>query len=58
MGFLDKNKDTLFVDLINTMKTSKDPLLHSLFPPIDINSKKRPLTAATQFKVDFYDYYL
>jgi len=50
IGFLDKNKDTLFIDLVQTMLTSKDPLLASLFPAPDINDKKRPLTASTQFK--------
>ena len=50
-GILEKNKDTLFIDLIQTMQTSRDNLVQGLFPPIDINSKKRPLTAATQFKV-------
>jgi len=51
VGFLDKNKDTLFVDLSNAMLTSKNQLVLSLFPPPDLNSKKRPLTAATQFKM-------
>lgn len=49
-GILEKNKDTLFVDLIQTMQTSRDQLVQNLFPPIDLNSKKRPLTAGTQFK--------
>lgn len=48
--FLDKNKDTFFLDLIMTMQSSTDPLITSLFPSVDLNSKKRPLTAATQFK--------
>lgn len=49
-GFLDKNKDTLYVDLVNCMLTSKNPLVLELFPPPDLNSKKRPITAAIQFK--------
>lgn len=55
-GFLDKNKDTLFIDLSNAMMTSKNNLILELFPPPDLNSKKRPVTAATQFKVgvNFY----
>jgi myosin-1 len=32
------------------MLTSENSLLKSLFPPPDLNSKKRPLTAGTQFK--------
>jgi len=50
MDFLKKNKDTLFVDLINCMNTSEIKLLVELFPLLDINSKKRPVTAGTQFK--------
>jgi len=49
-GVLEKNKDTLFVDLITTMQSSKDILIQELFPPVDLNSKKRPITAGTQFK--------
>jgi len=49
-GFLEKNKDTLFGDLITAMHLSNNPLLSSLFPPLDLNSKKRPVTAGTQFK--------
>eukprot|EP01117_Protostelium_nocturnum_P009771 TRINITY_DN3491_c0_g1_i1.p1 TRINITY_DN3491_c0_g1~~TRINITY_DN3491_c0_g1_i1.p1 ORF type:complete len:1018 (+),score=236.89 TRINITY_DN3491_c0_g1_i1:251-3304(+) len=49
-GFLEKNKDTLFGDLVTCMNTSNNSLLASLFPPIDLNSKKRPVTAGTQFK--------
>ncbi|PRP88238.1 myosin IE [Planoprotostelium fungivorum] len=49
-GFLEKNKDTLFGDLVNAMNVSSNPLLSSLFPPLDLNSKKRPITAGTQFK--------
>eukprot|EP01119_Soliformovum_irregulare_P003560 TRINITY_DN1423_c0_g1_i1.p1 TRINITY_DN1423_c0_g1~~TRINITY_DN1423_c0_g1_i1.p1 ORF type:complete len:1011 (-),score=356.36 TRINITY_DN1423_c0_g1_i1:277-3309(-) len=50
-GFLEKNKDTLYLDLINSMRTSPDKIILDLFPAPDINSKKRPLTAATQFKI-------
>jgi len=49
-GFLDKNKDTLFIDLSNAMMTSKNNLILELFPAPDLNSKKRPVTAAIQFK--------
>ncbi|GAM19588.1 hypothetical protein SAMD00019534_027630 [Acytostelium subglobosum LB1] len=50
-GFLDKNKDTLFMDLINAMQTSSDPLVRSIFPsPKPEDSKKRPETAGSQFR--------
>jgi len=49
-GFLDKNKDSITVDLINCMIISENSLVVTLFPPPDINSKKRPLTAGTQFR--------
>ncbi|KYR02066.1 myosin IE [Tieghemostelium lacteum] len=51
-GFLDKNKDTLFGDLIACLQSSADPLIRSLVPaakPED--SKKRPVTAGTQFVI-------
>jgi len=32
------------------MQTSSNSLIVELFPPVDINSKKRPLTAGIQFK--------
>jgi myosin-1 len=57
-GYLDKNKDTLFVDLVNSMAASKSPLLKVLFPPPDINSKKRPITAGTQFKARLINHFL
>ncbi|EFA77144.1 myosin IE [Heterostelium album PN500] len=50
-GFLDKNKDTLFVDLINSMQLSADPLIRSIFPsPKPEDSKRRPETAGSQFR--------
>ncbi|EGG25290.1 myosin IE [Cavenderia fasciculata] len=50
-GFLEKNKDTLFGDLITSMQMSKDPLICSLFPsPKPEDSKKRPETAGSQFR--------
>eukprot|EP01097_Dermamoeba_algensis_P007168 TRINITY_DN4496_c0_g2_i1.p1 TRINITY_DN4496_c0_g2~~TRINITY_DN4496_c0_g2_i1.p1 ORF type:complete len:1026 (-),score=280.10 TRINITY_DN4496_c0_g2_i1:1414-4236(-) len=48
--FLDKNKDTLFVDHINVMQTSSDGLLGQLFPQANANDRKRPETAGTQFR--------
>lgn len=50
VGFLEKTKDTLFVDLVLCMQGSGNKLLQELFAGVDVTSKKRPLTAATQFK--------
>jgi myosin-1 len=52
-GFLEKNKDTLFMDLIAAMQTSKLGLIHQLFPPVAnlYDNKKRPETAGSQFRV-------
>jgi hypothetical protein len=35
------------------MQISKNPVMKELFPEENINSKKRPISAATQFKVNF-----
>jgi len=51
-GFLDKNKDTLFNDLKHFLETSKDNFLQTLFPPDIVESKMRPPTAGTQFRVN------
>lgn len=51
IGFLEKNKDTLFQDLKYAMTTSSIPLLQTLFPKEDQNAQnKRPTTAGTQFR--------
>jgi myosin heavy subunit len=47
-GFLEKNRDTLFGDLILAMQTSKLPLLQKLFPDAVI-SKQRPVCQPTIF---------
>jgi myosin-1 len=50
-GFCDKNKDTLFPDLVEAMQTSQLPFLVSLFPE-EVSTKeqkKRPTTAG--FKI-------
>jgi len=49
-GFLEKNRDTLFGDLVSCLQSSDNSLVKSLYKEFDINSKKRPLTASTQFK--------
>eukprot|EP00300_Choanocystis_sp_HF-7_P019518 c20364_g1_i2.p1 GENE.c20364_g1_i2~~c20364_g1_i2.p1 ORF type:complete len:876 (+),score=210.16 c20364_g1_i2:3-2630(+) len=50
-AFLDKNRDTLFSDLVAAMQTSSHPLVLALFPDnLIAASKKRPETAGFQFK--------
>lgn len=49
-GFLDKNNDLLFRDLKEVMARSENVITSSTFPLSELNSKKRPETAATQFK--------
>jgi myosin-1 len=51
-GFVDKNKDMLFQDLIVAMQTSSLGLLKSLFPmsSTQAENKKRPETAGSQFR--------
>lgn len=55
-GFSDKNKDTLFNDLIETIQTSSNQFLVSLFPENtqDKANKKRPTTAGFKIKVDCF----
>jgi len=53
-GILAANKDTLFASLINAMLTSTDRFICALFEKDEkallTNTKKRPVTTATQFK--------
>mmetsp|Transcript_21147 Transcript_21147/g.82083 ORF Transcript_21147/g.82083 Transcript_21147/m.82083 type:complete len:1100 (-) Transcript_21147:145-3444(-) len=51
-GFCDKNKDTLFNDLIETMQCSTNDFLVKLFPEDtkDTSSRKRPTTAGFKIK--------
>ncbi|TPX37698.1 hypothetical protein SmJEL517_g00731 [Synchytrium microbalum] len=51
-GFLEKNRDTLFVDLVELMNKSSMTLGKTLFADAmpDKNSKKRPVTAGAQFR--------
>jgi len=58
-GFLNKNRDTLFTDLIQAMQTSKNETVLQLFPDDLADNKKRPVTAGTYsffthlyFKID------
>jgi len=49
-GFLDKNNDLLYRDLKTALAGSGDPVVAAVFPMSELAEKKRPLTAATQFK--------
>jgi myosin-1 len=57
-GFLEKNKDTLFTDLIAAMQTSKLGLVQQLFPTVAnlYDNKKRPETAGSQFRVHIHKF--
>eukprot|EP00457_Paulinella_chromatophora_P001077 gb/GEZN01001079.1/.p1 GENE.gb/GEZN01001079.1/~~gb/GEZN01001079.1/.p1 ORF type:complete len:1074 (+),score=139.42 gb/GEZN01001079.1/:62-3283(+) len=47
--FLPKNRDTLFNDLKQLCQSSQDPFIKAFFPQEE-QSRKKPETAATQFK--------
>lgn len=53
-GFVDKNKDLVWYDLLHMGESSKMSIFQMMFPYGGAtrmqNSKKRPLTAGTQFK--------
>ncbi|KAJ9584130.1 hypothetical protein L9F63_021539 [Diploptera punctata] len=49
-GFLDKNNDLLFRDLREIMSETTNSITKEVFPASDVTTKKRPETAATQFK--------
>uniref|UniRef100_A0A8C3H2E4 Unconventional myosin-Ic n=1 Tax=Corvus moneduloides TaxID=1196302 RepID=A0A8C3H2E4_CORMO len=49
-GFLDKNNDLLFRNLKETMCNSENPIINQCFDRTELTDKKRPETAATQFK--------
>ncbi len=51
-GFCEKNKDTLFFDLIETMQCSSSEFIINLFPENTGQlQKKRPTTAGFKIKV-------
>ncbi|KAG8200588.1 hypothetical protein JTE90_000658 [Oedothorax gibbosus] len=49
-GFLDKNNDLLYRDLKKAMLESKNIIVQNAFTSKEISDKKRPNSAATQFK--------
>jgi myosin-1 len=49
-GFVDKNNDLLYRNLKEAASASSDPLLSTMFPESELQSKKRPPTAGFQFK--------
>uniref|UniRef100_A0AAQ4QYX1 Myosin Ic, paralog b n=1 Tax=Gasterosteus aculeatus aculeatus TaxID=481459 RepID=A0AAQ4QYX1_GASAC len=49
-GFLDKNNDLLFRNLKEVMCMSENKILNQCFNREELSDKKRPETAATQFK--------
>ena len=56
VSFCDKNKDTLFADIIEVMQCSQNPFIVSLFPEQTKNTggqKKRPTTAGFKIKTRF-----
>jgi myosin-1 len=51
-GFCEKNKDTVFLDLIEAMQCSENQFLVSLFPEdTKVKQSKRPTTAGFKIKV-------
>eukprot|EP00475_Leptophrys_vorax_P022894 TRINITY_DN3113_c0_g1_i1.p1 TRINITY_DN3113_c0_g1~~TRINITY_DN3113_c0_g1_i1.p1 ORF type:complete len:1018 (-),score=280.14 TRINITY_DN3113_c0_g1_i1:379-3432(-) len=57
VGFVDKNKDPVWKDLILVGESSKLSVLKKIFPPggSELLTKKRPITAGTQFKQQVTD---
>jgi len=49
-GFLDKNSDLLYRDLKQVMMTASNRVVAQMFEPSELESKRRPETAGTQFK--------
>ena len=50
-GFVERNKDVFYNDLIELMQSSNNNLVRKLFPDkIDRDNKKRPITAGSKIK--------
>eukprot|EP00038_Savillea_parva_P008188 m.175302 g.175302 ORF g.175302 m.175302 type:complete len:1110 (+) comp13968_c0_seq1:47-3376(+) len=50
-GFIDKNNDLLYRDLKAVMLTSSNEVITAIFSKDELESKKRPPTAGTQFRL-------
>ncbi|KAH9256360.1 hypothetical protein BASA81_005593 [Batrachochytrium salamandrivorans] len=52
-GFLEKNMDLLYRDLVELMGSSKSKMLQELFPEaLEKHDGKKPITAGSQFRID------
>lgn len=49
-GYCEKNRDVLFQDLIDLMRSSSDSFVSNLFPDQPTGPGKRPSTAASKIK--------
>jgi len=55
-GFIEKNVDTLYRDLIELVGSSKSSLMAALFPEAkEQHDGKKPITAGSQFRIDMQD---
>ncbi|XP_006640272.2 unconventional myosin-Ih isoform X1 [Lepisosteus oculatus] len=50
IGFLDKNNDLLYRNIKEVMCQSKNVVVRQCFSSLELDSRKRPETVATQFK--------
>lgn len=55
IGFLDKNKDQLYTNMIESMQSSTEARVIAMFPENVQDNKKRPDTAGTQFRNQLND---
>ncbi|XP_026463842.1 myosin-IB-like [Ctenocephalides felis] len=54
-GFLEKNSDLLFRDLREVMSSASNTIASACFPAAELQSKRRPETAATQFRQSLHN---
>jgi len=55
-GFIEKNMDTLYRDLIELIGGSRSPIMASMFPEAkEQHDGKKPITAGSQFRIDMQD---
>jgi len=55
VNFLDKNNDLLFRDLKMAMMTSGNAVITSIFDKAELDMKKRPPSAGTQFRASMHN---